>query len=323
MNVRSLSLSLMLSLLLGCNAVVDGQCADGYESCKGACVPTGVCGMLTAPKCPEPKPSPSTPADAGVADATPPATCGDVSTDPFNCGACGNVCATATCVEGVCRGARVGDVVVIGHDYRGAAPSLAMSDVAANAVFMRARSTVRVLAWQQYADPAAVVGLGAVLDAEASRSGRRYVKSVAATADELAARISANEIDVALIFDQVDALPGELAIDGATLASPLRKFAEDGGVIVVLNGGRGVAEMPKLLAAADLADVTSQTDASGSMLDVTAPSDVVGSGVMGPYKATGGTVALTLGDPFAGFASVVSEPVTGKPIVIHRTVRRK
>lgn len=322
MKLRTLMVSLVLSLLPGCNAVVGGQCADGYEPCNGACVPAGTCSGALLPSCPGGAPAVQSPKPA-ESEPEPAAPCGDVSTDPLNCGACGNVCASAVCVDGTCRGGRPGDQIVIGHDFVGAVPKLAMSEVLANAVFMRRGNPVRVLAWQQHADPAAVVGVGRVLDAESRRTGRRYTSTVAATSHDLAARASASEFDVVLVFDQVDALRGELAVEGAALAEPLRTFSEDGGVVVVLSGGRGAADMPRFLAAAAIADVRMQVEAQGLLLELTAPADVVGSGVTSPYKAPGGTVSFTLGDPFAGFDTVVADPSSGRPVVLHRVVRRK
>ncbi len=76
---------------------VDGACvSDRVDTtqCKG-----GVCGTNTLP-----------PVDGGVADASAPdaeagvdSGCGNLQTDPKNCGACGFDCGAGECVAGACR----------------------------------------------------------------------------------------------------------------------------------------------------------------------------------------------------------------------------
>src|ERR1019366_3166264 len=63
--------------------------------------------------------------------------CIDPTSDPNNCGSCGKVCPSNSCVAGACSGTAAGHVVAIGHDYQ-AIPSMSSSQarVLANAVFI-------------------------------------------------------------------------------------------------------------------------------------------------------------------------------------------
>ncbi|HEY8078437.1 MAG TPA: hypothetical protein VIF62_30115, partial [Labilithrix sp.] len=77
-----------------------------------------------------------------AADAGPDAPCGDLASDPKNCGACGNVCGTAkTCVSGACVPGCDGKIVYVSHDSGsdandGCTPATAMKSIGAAVAFV-------------------------------------------------------------------------------------------------------------------------------------------------------------------------------------------
>jgi hypothetical protein len=326
MIVRNLIIA--ASLLLGAcgNSVVGGECADGYESCDGVCAPKGQCEeQKIAKMCPkggsaEPAADTGpTSSDAGATSET--SSCGDVTSDPFNCGACGHICMSGACSAGSCSVVGLGDAVVIGHDFVDAAPGQAIANLAANAVFVGHQNPVRVIAWDQYADKAAVKAVISILDRASYASGRRYEWSLATSASDLAVQATPAAFDVVLVFDQVNAAPGELAAAGATLKPALEAFGAGGRMVIALDGGRGTGEMPELITAAGIASITHR-DAGGFMLDLAAPTDVIGHGLAAPYKAPIGSVTFSSTGP-SSLQSIIVDPVTAQPVVLHRVMGKK
>jgi hypothetical protein len=250
--------------------------------------------------------------------------CVDTDIDPYNCGGCGNFCPTGLCNGGKCRGAVPGHAVAIGHDYVGAAPLAAVSKVLVNAAFLPGRNPVRILGYQEYADAASVARVKAVLDGGTSMSGRTYALTPAATQAELLSKLTIDAFDVVLIYDQPNAPAGTLLGVGAAFAPDFASFSESGGVIVALDGASGVGEMPTFLAASGLLDTGAHTTVTSSELQVVAPADAVGIGVLSPYQAPTRSVTFgSLGAASATQVSVVVEPVSKAPVVIHRVVIKK
>jgi hypothetical protein len=247
--------------------------------------------------------------------------CVDLAVDPYNCGACGNVCPTGLCNGGVCRGTAPGHVVVVGHDFTGASPAFSVSRVLANAVFLAHRNPVRVVAFERWADAASVASAKTILD-EASRvSGRTYTKTVAATPTELRDRLRIDSFDVALVMDQPGAPLGALGSIGGELRASLDSFARVGGVVVVLDGGSGISEMPSFLTSSSMLAVSSHENATGKPIEVIAAADAIAIGVFTPYSAPTRTVTFELAEPLSTtIVPVVAEPVSAKPVVLHKVV---
>jgi hypothetical protein len=56
-------------------------------------------------------------------------------------------------------------------------------------------------------------------------------------------------------------------------------------------------------------------------LNLVAPADAIGIGVLSPYQAPSSSVSFTLvGAPSALQVTVVREPKSGEPVVVHRVV---
>lgn len=279
-------------------------CSGATPSCKAGLDGTYACG----PVCD----APTTQCPAG---------CVDLDVDPNNCGGCGKTCATGLCNGGRCRGAKTGHVVVVGHDYSGATPTVAASRVLVNAVFLPPKNPVRVLAYQQWSEPAAVSSIKAILDAGAAARGRTYAMTVATSLASFRDQLLIDNFEVALVLDQPNAPAGALGVVGSSASLSLDSFSRVGGVVVVLDGGSGVSQMPQFLTASTMLGTSGHTTITGKSVDVVAPSDPIASGVLGPYVSPTRSVSFSVTDPpSSSLVTVVSEPVATRPVVLHKTV---
>lgn len=314
---------------------VDACPAPPFDS-PGNC---GACGVVCAGATPVCKPVAASAADAG-ADASapthacaplcdPPTTncsgsCIDLSIDSDNCGLCGTFCPSGLCNGGKCRGARVGHYVTIGHDYAGVVPSAAVAQVLANAVFLPTTNPVKVLAFDGWADKnfgGAVDSVGKILGS--GKSGRAWSPTRVGTEAEILAKLNIDAFDVLLVYDQPNAPAGSLATLGDDLAAQLLSFGQSGGVVVVLDGGGGRAEMPWFLRQSGVLDVTEERSATGLTLETLAFSDAVGLGVLSSYLAPSRSVSFGLGAALSkDLVSIIDDPASSRPVVLHTVVRK-
>lgn len=247
--------------------------------------------------------------------------CIDPTSDPYNCGSCGNVCPSMLCADSICVGSTVGGIVFIGHDYTasaGAGPAV----VLANSVFMPRSNPLRVLSYERYAQAAALSNVHAVLADTATALGRHLATTTTVSDGDIPAHLDAATYDVLLVHDQTTAARGAMATLGATWAPTLTTFTQQHGIIVILDGGSGVGEMPQFSTATGLLDVMGQTTAtSGTPLQVMAPADAVGIGVVSPYAASESSVFLTA-EPNGGDVVYVVGTMgnTQNPVVIHKVL---
>src|SRR5262245_32422644 len=137
------------------------HCGD----CDTKCVePTPLCGLQGTYKC--------------VARCDPPlvpcgAVCINTSSDEKNCGTCGFNCTSGICQAGGCVGKGYGHEVVIGTDYSDTAllESSAQVTMLGNAVFQSVATNVRLLAYDEFADPATVTRIEGWLSSMATGRG--------------------------------------------------------------------------------------------------------------------------------------------------------
>ena len=336
-------------VLLACgrdNALVDGECAPGYVPVGHACIegdgaagdgPDGPDGGSDgaedvstgdAPTADAPSDAPS---DA-LADAIScddgltlcNGNCVDTTIDPFDCGGCGIVCQSLLCTNSQCVGAVPGSFVVIGHDF-GTSYSGAQAKLLGNALLLSTASNIRVRSYEQYAAAGAVGNVKAILTAAASAVSRTIAYTVATAPSDVSSGMTALNTDVLVVYDQSSAPANTLATIGSGWASAIAAFTHVGGVVIALDGAGGAnPQMPALVQSAGILDVASDTSVpQGTALDVVAPADAVGIGVVSPYGAGSQSVSFACNEPNGGAVTYVVEDPVGdagptQPVAIHK-----
>jgi len=250
--------------------------------------------------------------------------CIDPMTDPFNCGACFNVCPSLLCSAGKCQGLIAGHMVVIGHDYQGSFSS-AQAKVLSNAALLASPKAIKVLSYEQSANVAAVANVKAVLNAAAAAQGRTITYTVATQPSDVAA-MTISTTDVLVVYDQVSAAAGTLAGIGTGWAATLATFTQAGGMVVALDGQGGPnPQMAALIKNANILDVASDTFVKvGTALTVVAPQNAVGLGVLSPYGAGVRSVHFACNEANAGFVTYVVVDPSGDagtfPVVVDKII---
>jgi hypothetical protein len=246
--------------------------------------------------------------------------CIDPSSDPDNCGSCGHVCPSNLCVAGKCEGSAPGHVVVIGHDYETAPTTFSsQARVLTNATLLPASNPLRVMSYEEYSDAKAVSNAESVVGAEAKQLGRTVTFTATTSDTAVSSAINIDDYDVLVVQDQMNAPSGTLAQIGSAWATDghIATFLHAGGVVVVLSGGTGIGEMPALATNASLLTVNSQTAITGS-LEVLAPADAIGAGVVSPYAPKANTVSFDTEANGGDVVWVVAQ--NGAPVVIHKVM---
>jgi hypothetical protein len=275
-----------------------GQKSDGGDAGEG-----GVDGSTDAP------------ADTGPVCTPPLVDCGgqcvDTTSDPFNCGACGTFCVSQICQSSMCVGSAAGGgIVFIGHDYSSTPAGTAQARVLSNAVFIPQLSQLRVLSYERYALQGAVNHVKNILTTAAQQEGRSLSITSTTNDADIPSTLTVQSYAVLLVHDQPSAPAGALAALGASWAPTLTQFTQQGGVVVVLDGGTGTGQMPQFVTATTL-------------LDVVAPNDAVGIGVVSPYGAGYSSVSVTT-EPSGGSVVYVvdlpSDAGVAIPVVVHKAL---
>jgi hypothetical protein len=281
--------------------------------------------------------SDSTPGDARGADSgtdtggnpcvPPTIACGgiclDPTSDPSNCGGCGVTCFSGICQSSRCLDATNGAIVFVGHDYQGGA-SAAQARVLSNAVLLpQNMQTVRVMAYERYASPAAVANIKSIITMAAMQAGRAVALTETSTDTDIPTGLAIAKFSVLLVPDQPKANQGDLAALGGSWQPTLATFTQAGGVVVVLDGDRGVGEMPQFTTATGLLSVSGQAPvATGTRLHVAFPADAVAVGVGTTYAAGTSSASIATEPSSGNVVYVVETPATdasmGLPVVVHK-----
>lgn len=250
--------------------------------------------------------------------------CTDVTSDPLNCGSCGNVCPSQLCTASLCVGSTSGAIVYIGHAFSSYGPGPA--GVLSNAAFMSRSNPLRILSYERYARATAKSNVHSALDDSATQLGRKLQLTSTVSDGDIPATLSIQGYDVLLVLDQPDAAPGALGALGSSWASTLATFTQQHGIVVVLDGGDGVGGMPAFTTQTALLQVGLESSVSSTLpLQVLAPGDAVGIGVVSPYaappgsvsfqtEANGGPVVYVVGGMGGGDAGA------GGPVVVHKVL---
>jgi len=288
------------------------RCGD----CMTRCVdPTPLCGLQQGTfRC--------------VAQCDPPLvacgpTCVNTASDERNCGACGVVCPSGICQAGGCVGRGFGHEVVIGMDYSDATLTDAAVQVTmlGNAVFQSVATTVRVLAYDEFADAANVTRIEGWLSTMATSRGKSVNISKGSSWTAVPMQLTVQQYQVFLVYDQARAPSSQMATTGTLWNAAMSAFAKGGGIIVALDGG-SAGNMKDFLTNGGLLEVTAETDVTGAQLNVDAPTDVVGQNLPNVFAARRTTVAFTTPQMRDNYHVFVVTDTTGMlPIVVHSVPR--
>jgi hypothetical protein len=248
--------------------------------------------------------------------------CVDLTSDPNNCGSCGHPCPSQICVASVCVGSTSGGIVFIGHDYSTTAAGTSQARVLSNAVLMAEGNPLQVLSYERYALPASVGQVAAILNGAAQSTGRTFALTETSTDADIPNTLTIANYALLLVHDQPSAPTGALASLGASWMTTLVSFTQQGGIVIVLDGGSGVGQMPAFSTATSLLAVSAQASVTtGTPLQIVASGDAVGVGVVSPYGAGKSSVSLST-EPNAGEVVYVVETPddagTSAPVVIHK-----
>jgi hypothetical protein len=259
--------------------------------------------------------------DAGLSPCG--GSCVDLKGDPNNCGTCHHICPSQICTPTGCAGSTPGDIVFIGHDYQTTGAGTAQARVLSNAVFLAQQTNLNVLSYEKYANAAAVGRINNIVTSSAPAG--RTLTFTSTTNDADVTGLSFNNYQVLIIADQSNA-PGnvDLGALGATWAPTLAQFTQLGGIVVVLDGGGGSDAMPALVTATGLLNVTADAPlTTGTPLQVAAPADALGIGVLTPYGAGVHSVSITTEQAAANLVYVVVAPNDAgpkPPVVVHKVL---
>jgi hypothetical protein len=251
-------------------------------------------------------------------------TCTDLTSDPANCGACDVFCPSQICAQSLCVGSTSGGVVLIGHDYASTSYMEAKSRVLANAVFLgtprgATGNEVDVLSYEAYSDPGTLTQIQKILS-RLTPAGRT-LNVVHTQTDADVANISLSTYSVLLVPDQRNGAGVDWSALGSSWAPAVTAFAQAGGIVVILDGGTGADQMPALVSAMGLLNVSGDAPLPAkTAVNVWAPGDAVGIGVTNPYAVGTDSVTFATEPSSANVVYVVglSNDAGQSPVVVHK-----
>jgi hypothetical protein len=250
--------------------------------------------------------------------------CIDIDSDAQHCGACFQECPTGICQGSKCIGATPGQIVLACMTYEQTAQSSPQTVLLGNAVFLPVRNPVRIVAYDQYADPTIATRVDTAIGWAATARNRTFSVTRVSDAAAVPTELDPTKQDVLLIYDQRNAPAGTLGELGAQWAQALDDFALKGGVVVVLSGTSGSGEMTAFISGAGLLATTGATAlVAGQSLYNRAPGDAVGVGVLSPFAARKESCAFTTSEVPSGSSVFVVSDVSatggqGSPVVVHK-----
>ncbi|MEZ4439032.1 MAG: hypothetical protein R3B72_08075 [Polyangiaceae bacterium] len=339
MTTRFFLLAAAVLAAASCDALVGGQCADGYAPEDGHCVPTDV--ATGAGGSDEPGGAGGEGASDGGGGATseggggttsvggaggsggcgPGLTdcdgaCVDTDSSIFHCGMCHQYCITESCVNGTCEGDTVGHATVVGMSYE--SWNVPMRRLLGNAVFMHPNAHVRIVDFRAYALGSASKNVDSLLAIEAGFRNRTYELDSADDAIELGQLLETSSYDVLLIHDQVLAPSGYGVSFAQDVALPIQAFSAEGGMVVVLATS---TEMAPLLTETSLLQVGGFVDMTDNVATL-APTDALAIGVPSPFASKPHTVGIGVAEAASPTMSFVFADAgdPSSPVVVHKVI---
>ena len=189
--------------------------------------------------------------------------------------------------------------MVIGHDFASTGLNDQQAKLLENSVFYNPVTSVEVLSFEHYANPAVVANGKSILNQFATQHSIALVLDPVNDDTLIAAGVSIADVSVILVWDQPNAPAGKLATLGAQWAPSLAAFTKKGGIVIALDAADGVAEMGKFETAAALLDVTSHGPvAPGTIAAVPAAGLSIAVGMTDVYSVGSKTAAFATSDTF-------------------------
>lgn len=252
--------------------------------------------------------------------------CADVTSDPRNCGECGNACPTGICRDSECIGGQAGGhLVAMCMSFEQLYGDSPQGVLLANAVFLATGETTNVVLFDAYAPTVVKNRMRTLIrDAGAAR-GRRVTVNVAGSIDEVHTALKANFYHVLVIADTSLATPGIMRDMGRILAPDMATFTQGGGVIVVASGS-AATQMPDFWNSrgTGLFDVQGVLDITFTDLHNRAPANALAANVLTPFFALTSTCVFDLADPGPDTQVIVTgQNPNGAgelPVVLHRVM---
>jgi len=190
-----------------------------------------------------------------------------------------------------------------------------------NAVFQSVATTVRVLAYDEFADAPNVTRIEGWLSTMATSRGKSVNISKGSSWTAVPMQLTVQQYQVFLVHDQARAPASQMATTGTLWNAAMSAFAKGGGIIVALDGG-SAGNMKDFLTNGGLLEVTAETDVTGTQLNVDAPTDVVGQNLPNVFAARRTTVAFTTPQMRDNYHVFVVTDATGMlPVVVHSVPR--
>jgi hypothetical protein len=284
--------------------------------------------------------------------------CVDPTSNPQNCGACHNPCATGVCLGGHCLVCNTGETAcgqqcvnlgthpdncgrcgascmsglcnngqcqaagtgrVVVIGHDYSKNREAMNRILGNAVFLWPVSPVRLLTYPGDADQAAIDGATAAIDQVTTATGRHATTKAAATSAEVEGDLAS--ADVFLIYGQTGADDTKLRKLGQDWKPALSSFVLAGGTVIVLDAVYASNNgTVQILSQAGLFDITRASDSTGDTCAVVTGGDALAMGLPRTYLCEPNSATFSIGDTAASITTVVADASADSfaPVVVHK-----